>query len=71
MLEPWLSADEISVHLGVAKDTVYAWIGRSYMPAHRVGRLWKFKASEVNAWVRAGGPGAPPDRASGQSKEHR
>ncbi|MDN5935213.1 MAG: hypothetical protein L0H75_03415 [Nitrosospira sp.] len=25
------------------------------MPAHRVGRLWKFKVSEVDDWVRAGG----------------
>ena len=25
------------------------------LPAHRVGRLWKFKLSEVDDWVRAGG----------------
>ena len=24
-------------------------------PAHRVGRLWKFKLAEVDAWVRSGG----------------
>jgi integrase len=24
------------------------------LPAHRVGRLWKFKATEVDEWVRAG-----------------
>lgn len=28
------------------------------MPAHRVGRLWKFKLSEVDEWVRAGGADA-------------
>lgn len=27
MTEPWISADEIASHLGVSKDTVYAWIG--------------------------------------------
>lgn len=26
MSEPWLSAEEIATHLGVTKDTVYAWI---------------------------------------------
>lgn len=26
MSEPWLSADQIASHLGVTKDTVYAWI---------------------------------------------
>lgn len=25
------------------------------MPAHKVGRLWKFQASEIDDWVRSGG----------------
>ena len=25
------------------------------MPAYKVGRLWKFKLSEVDAWIRSGG----------------
>lgn len=53
--EPWLSADDIAIHLGVTKDSVYAWIANKGMPAHRVGRLWKFQASEVDTWVRGGG----------------
>ncbi|YAL84516.1 helix-turn-helix domain-containing protein [Dermacoccaceae bacterium W4C1] len=52
MTEPWVSADEIAEHLGVTKDSVYGWIGHKGMPAHRVGRLWKFKITEVDAWVR-------------------
>ena len=28
------------------------------MPARRVGRQWKFKISEVDEWVRAGGAGS-------------
>ena len=55
MPEPWLSADDIASHLGVTKDTVYAWIAEKAMPAHKIGRLWKFQASEVDDWVRAGG----------------
>lgn len=55
MTEPWISADEIASHLGVSKDTVYAWISTQNMPAHKVGRLWKFQASEVDGWVRQGG----------------
>ena len=31
------------------------------MPAHKVGRLWKFHTSEVDAWVRTGGAGAHDD----------
>ena len=55
MTEPWISADEIASHLGVSKDTVYAWISTQNRPAHKVGRLWKFQASEVDEWVRQGG----------------
>jgi excisionase family DNA binding protein len=51
----WLSVDDICKYLGVSKDTIYKWIDRGGMPAHRVGRLWKFKKEEVDDWVRAGG----------------
>jgi excisionase family DNA binding protein len=51
----WLSITEICEHLGVSNDTVYKWIDRHDMPAHRMGRLWKFKKDEVDEWVRAGG----------------
>lgn len=48
MSEPWVSGDAIARHLGVAKDTVYRWIESRGLPAHRMGRLWKFKVSEVD-----------------------
>ena len=50
--EPWASVDEVAKHLGVAKDSVYRWIENRGLPAHRIGRLWKFKLSEVDDWVR-------------------
>lgn len=53
--EPWVSVDQIAEHLGVTRDSIYRWIDRKGLPAHRVGRLWKFKVSEVDDWVRAGG----------------
>lgn len=55
MTEPWVSADEIAAHLGVTKDSIYSWIAKRGMPAHRVGRLWKFQVTEVDAWVRRSG----------------
>lgn len=54
--EPWITAEQVARHLGVAKDTVYRWREQRNLPAHRVGRLWKFQISEVDEWVRAGGP---------------
>ena len=40
----WLSISEICKHLGVSNDTVYKWIDRHAMPAHRMGRLWNFSS---------------------------
>ncbi|EOX1813969.1 helix-turn-helix domain-containing protein [Vibrio cholerae] len=53
--EPWVTALDVAAHLGVAKDTVYRWRERKSLPAHKIGRLWKFQLSEVDEWVRAGG----------------
>ena len=53
--EPWVSVEQVAQHLDVAKDTVYRWREHRGLPAHRIGRLWKFKLSEVDDWVRAGG----------------
>lgn len=57
MNEPWLSAEDIASHMGITKDTVYQWIAERGLPAHRMGRLWKFQASEVDDWVRSGHAG--------------
>lgn len=54
MSNRWVSVEEIAEYLGVSKDTVYGWIAKKNMPAHKVGRLWKFKADEVDDWVRTG-----------------
>ena len=64
MTEPWASVDEIARHLGVAKDSIYRWIDRRNLPAHRIGRLWKFKISEVDDWVRAGGADSGREKAN-------
>jgi len=59
----WLSVDEIAAYLGIKRDTVYKWIAEKQMPAHRMGRLWKFRKEEVDHWVKSGGAG---DNEEGQ-----
>ena len=54
MDDRWLSLAEIAAYLGVSKDSVYRWLELRAMPAHKVGRQWKFKVAEVDAWVRSG-----------------
>ncbi|AOR69474.1 transcriptional regulator [Burkholderia stabilis] len=63
MSNRWLSVEDIAEYLGVSKDTVYTWINKRSMPAHRIGRLWKFKTDEIDGWVRCGGAAEPDSRA--------
>lgn len=53
----WLSVAEIAAYLGIRRDTVYKWIDRRNMPAHKVGSLWKFKRDEIDNWIRTGRAG--------------
>jgi excisionase family DNA binding protein len=50
----WLSLEEIALHLGVKKDTIYKWLAAKKIPAHKVGRLWKFQKEEIDHWVKSG-----------------
>jgi len=54
-MERLASVEEIGKHLDVSIDTVYSWIDKYAMLAHRRGRLWKFKKDQVDAWIEAGG----------------
>jgi excisionase family DNA binding protein len=65
-IEPWYSVEEIARHLAVSKETIYRWLERQIIPAHRMGRLWRFKPSEVDEWVMKGGAGEEPQEAKDQ-----
>jgi excisionase family DNA binding protein len=70
-VEPWASIDEAAAHLGVRKDSVYRWIEARGLPARKIGKLWKLKLSEVDAWVNASGASedeAPAGTAAGSSR---
>jgi excisionase family DNA binding protein len=47
--ELWVSVEDFAAHLGVAKDSVCRRIDGDGLPAHKIGKLWKFKLSEVDA----------------------
>jgi len=53
--EPWASTKEIAEHLGVTMETVRKWIKVGSIPCFRVGKLWKFKKSDIDKWVKSGG----------------
>ena len=52
--ERWSSLEEVAEYLGVNKDTVRNWIKKKNIPAHKIGKLWKFRISEIDEWVKSG-----------------
>jgi len=54
-IEKWASMNELLEYLDVSREAVLRWIAHRNMSAHKVGRLWKFKFSEVDEWIRSGG----------------
>lgn len=53
-LEKYVGTKEISEYLDITKDTLHKWIKNNSIPCHRIGKLWKFKISEVEKWVNSG-----------------
>lgn len=55
LTEKWISIEEASEHLGVKPATIRDWIRKNKdIPAHKVGKQWKFKYSELDKWVESG-----------------
>lgn len=52
--EAWSNLEEVATYLGVNKDTIRNWIKKTDIPAHKIGRQWRFKLSEIDAWVKSG-----------------
>jgi excisionase family DNA binding protein len=52
--EKWVNLEDIAIHLSLSKDTVRTWVKEKKLPFYRAGKRYKFKISEVDAWVREG-----------------
>ncbi len=53
-MEDWIGIEAAASYLDVTKDTVRNWIKKTDMPAHKIGKLWKFKRVELDAWIKSG-----------------
>ena len=60
--ESYIGVEEAANYLDIKVITLRNWIKKSEengLPAHRVGRLWKFKKSEIDEWVNSGRSALP------------
>ena len=63
--EGWVNIGEVAAHLSVGRESIYRWIYTKGFPSRRVGRLLRFRLSEVDEWVEAGGGNEPETRHAG------
>ena len=55
MNDKWISIDEAAEYLGIKTVTLRSWIRNNKgIPAHKIGKQWKFKISELDEWVKSG-----------------
>ncbi len=53
--EKWIGLEEAAEHLGIKPATLREWIKKENgIPARKIGKLWKFKCSELDEWVESG-----------------
>ncbi len=68
-IEKWSTLKEVQEYLGVGRETILQWIAKRNLPAYKVGRLWKFKFSEIDEWIRSGGAEESDDNKDSQAEE--
>lgn len=53
--DKWIGIEAAAEYLNVNKDSIRNWIKKeSGIPAHKIGKQWKFKKSELDEWVKSG-----------------
>ena len=54
--DKYISLEEAAEYIGVKPVTLRGWLKKEGLeiPAHRIGKLWKFKKSELDKWVQSG-----------------
>ena len=51
----WINIDEAAEYLGVKAGTIRDWLRKKKgIPAHKIGKQWKFKKAELDEWVKSG-----------------
>lgn len=53
--DKWINIEEAADYLGIKAVTLRSWLRNGKeVPAHKIGKQWKFKRSELDDWVKSG-----------------
>jgi len=51
-MSEWLTVDGASEYLGLSQSRLYQLAQQGRIPAHKVGKQWRFNRADLDAWVR-------------------
>lgn len=49
--EAILTIRDVAEYLKVAEKTIYRLVGAKKIPAFKVGGAWRFRKSDIDAWI--------------------
>jgi excisionase family DNA binding protein len=49
----WLTLEEAARYLKMGKSTIYDLARKGKVPAHKMGRAWRFDAGELDDWLKS------------------
>ena len=62
MEDGYIGLEQAAEYLNIKPVTLRKWIRNlDDIPAHQIGKLWKFKKAELDAWVNSGKSAISPD----------
>ncbi len=50
-MDKWLTLEQIAEYLQMSTSSIYKMAQAGKIPAYKVGRQWRFKKEEIDAWV--------------------
>ncbi len=54
LMAKWLKLKEAADYLKMGRSTLYKFVGEGTIPAHKIGREWRFDAEELDKWMKSG-----------------
>lgn len=56
MKSEWLDAEETAKYVGISMSNLYSLAQANRIPAHRVGKIWRFNVQELDSWIKVNKP---------------
>jgi len=51
-MDKWLTLEQIAEYLQMSASSIYKMAQGGKIPSYKVGRQWRFRKDEIDAWVK-------------------